>query len=644
MKSRGITFKLVFFILTSTMIVSLVAFVYDYQASKGPILRVAQETARNLTFATINEIETITRGIEKVVQHLTYHLEEDEPSRDQLAKILRMTVVKNPEIFGSASAYEPFAFDPSDYCFSPYAYRRPSGDIGLIFLGGETYPYFFMDWYQLPKLLARPLWSEPYFDEGGGNVMMATLSIPFFKTHEGRRVFRGVATADIALQWLRDKVSAIRIYETGYAFLLSRNGVFITHPHSEFVMRESIFSLAEARGDQQMREIGRSMIRGEEGFVKLHQAVTGKEAWLYYASLPSSGWSLGVIFPDEELYGDAYRLAVQVILIDSAGFLILSLVITLIARTITKPLRVLAHTTTEIAKGNLDVPLPEHRAKDEIGLLNRSFIEMKSALKHYIANLAETTAAKERIESELKIAHNIQMNFLPKRFPPFPDCPSFEIYADLEPAREVSGDLYDYFLLDEKHLFFTVADVSGKGIPAALFMAVTKTLLKGIALSGTELPEIFRRVNLELCQDNQEVMFVSAFSGVLDIETGELTYTNAGHLPPIMASRGGGTSWLTLPDGLFLGIFDHSEYQVRKTTLLPGDVLLAYTDGVTEAMNQQGVLYSGERLLQLVESLPIDSSRRLVDEIIQSVREYTAGPVPSDDVTVLAILFKGPST
>lgn len=620
----------------------LIAVVYSYEASKGLIINAARTIARNLTFSTIYELEIVFQGIEKAITQMSSDLEERTFGKDELSAMLVSTVSRNPEIFGSAIAYEPYSFDPHMFYFAPYAYRKDQGEIALTMLGWNAYQYFHMDWYRLPKMLERAMWSEPYYDEGGGNIIMATLSVPFFGKNEGRKIFRGIATADISLEWLRNKISSIKIYETGYACLVSRKGVFITHPHDEFIMKESVFSLAGAKGDEELVEIARKMTAGEEGFVPLRLIASDRKAWMYYAPLPSSGWSLGVIFPDDELFADTHRLIKQIIWIAAAGFALLVIVISGIARKITSPLRLLAKTATEISQGNLDVELVELERKDEIGLLNRSFIKMKHALKAYIADLAETTAAKERIESELKIARIIQTSFLPKRFPPCPDQDSFEIYASLEPAREISGDLYDFFLLDEKHLFFTVADVSGKGIPAALFMAVAKTLLKGIALSRTELSEIFRKVNLELCKDNDEAMFVSAFCGMLNCETGELHYTNAGHLPPIVAREGGHLEWLHLPEGLFLGVFEDSTYLERSVTLMPGDMVIAYTDGVTEAMNRENGLYTSERLFEKVRTGALSSAEGIVEDILASVNEYSAGLPLADDVTVLAVLFKKP--
>ncbi|MCX5882685.1 MAG: SpoIIE family protein phosphatase [Deltaproteobacteria bacterium] len=321
----------------------------------------------------------------------------------------------------------------------------------------------------------------------------------------------------------------------------------------------------------------------------------------------------------------------------------LFLVIVWISGRMIRPISALADKTAEIAKGNLDIDLPVSKSNDEIGDLTTSFGNMRSALKEYIVDLKETTAIKERIESELKIAHTIQMSFLPKHFPPFPEKQEFDIYAALIPAKEVGGDLYDFFLLDDRHLFFSIGDVSGKGVPAALFMAVTKTLMKGIASENITPSDILERTNRELCVDNDTMMFCTVFCGILNFVTGELAYANAGHNPPLIISTEHKPEWLDVAPQVMLGVLEDVGYKTQLTTLKPGASLILYTDGVTEAMDHENKLYSNDRLIQILEMEISDSTQELVENIILSVREFVGTVAQSDDITVLALTFKGDS-
>ena len=238
-------------------------------------------------------------------------------------------------------------------------------------------------------------------------------------------------------------------------------------------------------------------------------------------------------------------------------------------------------------------------AKNEIGTLAASFNEMTRRLNESIEHLKETTAAKERIESELQIAHEIQMSMVPKIFPPFPDRSEFDIFAALVPAKEVGGDLYDFFFIDDDHLCFAVGDVSGKGVPASLFMAVTKTLFRATAGNGGTPGEILARLNTEICRDNESCMFVTFFCGILNIRTGQVDYSNGGHNLPYYLRRDG-VSPLENFGGISLGLVEQSPYASGRMVLRPGEALLLYTDGVTEAMDLSKTLYSDERLEQFL--------------------------------------------
>jgi sigma-B regulation protein RsbU (phosphoserine phosphatase) len=266
---------------------------------------------------------------------------------------------------------------------------------------------------------------------------------------------------------------------------------------------------------------------------------------------------------------------------------------------------------------------------------------MRGSLKEYIRKLTETTAAKERIESELNIAHDIQMGLLPKTFPPFPDRQEFDLYALMVAAREVGGDFYDFFLVDNTHLCFVIADVSGKGVPAALFMAMSMTLIRATGREGIPPDEILSRVNGELSRENDSCMFVTTFCGILDTETGEMTYANGGHNLPLHVKRGGGASWLPKSGALMVGAMEGVTYKCERLLLEPGDGLFLYTDGVTEAMNGQDEAFSDERLERLLSALDGSGIRESVDKVMTDIRSFTGEAPQSDDITMMMIQYNG---
>jgi sigma-B regulation protein RsbU (phosphoserine phosphatase) len=599
-----------------------------------------EESARNLVLSTVNRIETVLLSVQKVPESMAFFLENSSYHKEGLLLLLRTVVENNPEIYGSTIAFEPYGFDKKLLYFAPYFYKG-GADIAFADLGGESYNYFYWDWYQIPKEINRPDWSEPFYDEGGGNILMATYSVPFYKKVGDKRQFMGIVTADINLGWLQEVVSSIKVLQTGYGFLISKNGTLLTHPEKNLIMNETLFGVAEARGDAHLREIGRKMIKGETGLIPFKDIFTGKQCWMYYTPVSSNGWSLAVLFPQDEFTADILKLNRIVILLGIVGLLLLAIAVAFIAHSITNPLRAMARATEQIGTGNLDIELPAVKSGDEVGKLSEAFQSMKESLKEYLQQLTEATASKERIESELKIAHDIQMSILPKIFPPFPDRQEFDIYAMIEPAREVGGDFYDFFFIDNEHFCFAIGDVSGKGIPASLFMAVTKTLIKATALKGITPGEILTKVNRELSQGNDSCMFVTIFCGILNTKTGTLFYANGGHNSPFIIREGKEVAFLEGKRSLVVGAMEDMIYETDQFRLQPDESLFMYTDGVTEAMNEQGNLFSEERLKKQLIEFEGKSIQEIILGIMEGIVSFSHGVPQSDDITMMMVQFRG---
>lgn len=639
-RNTGIAAKLALLVLGTALLVLAAVLAYNYQVSRDIIVREAERNVRNLGRKTVHQFGQVLVPIERTVQNMAIALEDANLTRDDIIAMNRRILENNPDIFGMAIAFEPFALGKDHLYFSPYWYRS-QGRTAFTMLGGPDYRYFYMDWYQVPKELDHPAWTEPYFDEGGGGVIMTTYSVPFYRTHNGKRVFAGVCTADISLEWLRRNVSDIRLYENGYAVVLSKHGTYVYHPMERLVMNHTIFSLAIERNDPSIRAIGKAMINGETGFVARKSVKDDRDSFLYYTPLPIGGWSLGILFARDDVLAGVQELTRDMLLIGLAGFLLLAAAVIWIARSITSPLRDLSGAALEIASGNLELQLPEIKSRDEVGDLADSFHIMKRDLRAYIDNLTNTTAAKERIESELRIAREIQMGILPKLFPAFPDRPEFDVFASIEPAKEVGGDLYDFFFVDERHFCFLVGDVSGKGVPAAFFMAVTKTLLKVVSERGLDPGEILSKVNSDLSEENESCMFVTLFLAIMNIETGETRYASAGHNPPLLVPCHGDPEWIPPSREPVAGVMQGMEYTTNVMTLRPGDTLFVYTDGVTEAMNPKRELFSEQRLMDLASSAEGMNASGLIGQVDAAIKEFAEGAEQSDDITMLAMQYCG---
>ena len=636
----SIAIKLVLVITLCSALIFAVTLGYNYYRSREILEKELESNARNLAMSLVNRVETELSSVTKVTEGVARSLETGRHTEKELLSLIRATVEKNPEIFGSGVAFEPYAFNAASRLYAPYYYRE-KGKIAFLRLE-NTYryaPYLQWDWYQIPRELGRTEWSEPYFDEGGGNIPMATCSVPFYGGSGGTRRLKGVVTTDIALTSLTELVSSVKILKTGYAALLSRNGLVLAHPLKDAVMNETFFSIAEGRKDPALRELGKRMVGGETGFV-LYKSLVGVRSWMYYAPIRSTGWTLAVLFPEGELLENVGRLSMTMAAMGLAGILLLTAAVVYIARSITRPLRSLAAATHEMSSGNFDLELPMARSNDEVGELTRDFQRMKESLKEYIRNLTETTAAKERIESELQVAKDIQASLLPRLFPAFPDRPEFDIFASMDPAKEVGGDFYDFFFTDRNHLCFLIADVAGKGVPAALYMMVAKTLLKSEGQRLGEPGEILSYVNNVLASDNDSCMFATVFCAILDVGTGEVRFANAGHNPPlIIDSRG--ARYLTLEPGFVLGPMQDMQYKTERLTMKPGDTLFLFTDGVTEATNFKDEPYGDPRLMAALQRGPGEDLKGMIHRIRGEVTGHADGAPQSDDVTMVAVTYKG---
>jgi serine phosphatase RsbU (regulator of sigma subunit) len=366
----------------------------------------------------------------------------------------------------------------------------------------------------------------------------------------------------------------------------------------------------------------------------------GEPVLAVWRHVPAVGAGLVVKIDSQEAFRPIARLKALTFGLAGATLVFVVLAALRVARSIAGPVVKLTAATARISDGDLSRRV-DVEAKNEIGQLAASFNRMAGQLNETIERLAATTAAKERIESELRVAHEIQMSILPKVFPPFPQRPEFDLHALIHPAREVGGDFYDFFLFGDDELYFVIGDVSGKGVPASLFMAVTLTLFRSSLVWGLDPAALLGKLNSHLCADNEACLFVTMFCGKLHVPSGEITYSNGGHNPPYVLRGDGRLEQLPQVGGPALGLADEARYKLGRVTLQPQDALVLYTDGVTEATGPNDEFFLESRLEACVCAARGATARQLVECVSHAVEEFTAGAIPSDDVTVLTLRYCG---
>ena len=619
----------------SVVLVFVAVLIYNYNVSKNALLIDVENDAAILANSILYNIEDAFYLAEDMADDLSIILEYGNLTDTELLNVLKNLLNSHSYIYGSSVSFE-FAYNAKNSLYAPYYYRTREG---LKFLDlSKSYDYQNRDWYTVPKKLGIGSWSEPYYDKGGGEALMATYAKPCYKCINGKRTFIGVATADITVDWVVEYFKKLKL-PIGRAFLISSNGTIITDRKHFCTVKDTVYSLAEKRNNDSLKKLWGKMVKGETGFVKYFSEPLKKQCYLQFVPFTIKGWSLNIIFTEEELFHDLNIVTTKLFIMGLAGYFLALVFIVMLTYRTTIPLRRLVHVTKKIGKGDFYTKIPMVSSTDEIGILSRSFCSMQEDLIKYVSNLNETIAAKGKIEKELSIASEIQQSLLPHKFP---SMKQIDLYATLTPAKEVGGDLYDFFFIDEKHLCFAIGDVSGKGVPAALFMAIARTLLRAKISLSMDPAKILNVMNEDLFRENETCMFVTFFLGILNIETGLLEYCNAGHTPPLIHTADKGFYYFNT-EGAHppLGLMADVSYVGNRLKLLPEDIFFLYTDGVTEAMNIDYVQFSEEKLLDLLIQNKNETVVNIVNNVKTAVEQHVSGAVQSDDIAMLILKYNG---
>ena len=619
-------------VIVSAIIFTLTCTVFIRMAA-NKVREEATKHAHSELSNTIHQIDAVLNAVEIAVENTAWLVPYRLSSPDFMYSITERLLQNNEFICGAAVAFEPHYYTSEGLYFSPYSYRDKDGEIKSKQLGNETYDYHYMDWYQIPKLLNEPYWSEPYYDDGGGEMMMTTYSKPLYDEYGN---LYAIITADLSLEWLTELVGKIQAFEKSYNLMVSRNASFIVHPDHNLILNETIYSSTYGDDDESLKKMQDDMVNCRAGQVLRDKE--GGKFFVFYSPVETTCWSVAIVCPRSELYLGVKKLRGLLIIL---GIIMLLLMMYLSyhgIRKVVAPVEDFSDVAKKIAHGDFNAELPKIQSQDELKDLHDSFEYLQHSLVQYIDELKSTTANKERIESELRIAQAIQMGMLPKSFPAFPERDDITLAAKIVPAKEVGGDLYDFFIENEK-LYFIVGDVSGKGIPASLVMAVTCRLFRSIASYLDKPEEIMTSLNDSLSDGNESNMFCTAFLGILDLKTGKLAYCNAGHNAPLIIGKNGNVSAMDVVPNLPLGLFSGFPYQGQETKIEKDSMLYLFTDGVNEAENKKMEQFSDERLVSLLMKNACAEPKEIVETTFAEVERHADGANQSDDITVMCIKF-----
>lgn len=527
------------------------------------------------------KIQQMLSNVESAVDNINWMLEWSVENPEKIYPIMEEFVKCNSNVQGCALAFEPDFFPDKGYWYEPYVLRDANGDFKRMQIADSTHDYFSMSWYKEGLESESGRWTEPYIDNEGAQGMICTYAFPI-KNAKGEVV--AVFAADVSLDWLTNEFVTDKESKS-YSFIVSREGRILACPDKSKIMNYTLDDAAAEYQDTAIMAMNRALLAGESGKAEAKDN-NGELAYMYYSPVEGkSGWSMAIIYPDREIYKGLRSVALKLVIMMFVG---LALMIYIMWRTV---------------KG--------------------------------FKRLEVISAEKERIGSELRIASDIQNGMLPKTFPPYPDLEELALYGALMSAKEVGGDLYDFYVRDYK-AFFCIGDVSGKGVPASLLMAVTRSLFRSFSSRIDDPGEIISQVNNAMSEMNENSMFVTLFVGVLDLHTGNLTYSNAGHCAPVLL--GGEPTFLTVDANIPVGVMSDWQFSSQQTTINPGQTVFLYTDGLTEAENANLEQFGEERMLKVLGQSDT-APRPLVENILQTVKTFVGTTDQSDDLTMLAIHF-----
>lgn len=573
-----------------TVIVALATleatFLIQYYFSRKSIYEEATRRAEGQLEATNLKITDVLDQVETTVRNNVWPVRKTLAMPDSLWSLTRRIVDCNPFVSGTAIALMENYFPEKGRLFCPYAYRN--GDrIETIQLGNNSYDYPKKEWFLKSLEAQEGYWSEPYYDTGGGEMLMTTFSLPVTDT-KGR--VAAVLTADVSLDWLTDLVGSLPEYPEAFSALVSRTGQLMVCPAPALVMKKTVQEVAATLSDSTaVRDIALAMLAGERGSRQVWYK--GEKEFVFYAPIERANWSMCIVVPQKEIYGDVQRVGLLVILLQVLGLLVMSYIL---------------------------------------------YTAVKNQMR-----FRDVSEKKSRMDGELRVARDIQMSMIPTSFLSAPEWTDVDMSGLVVPAKEVGGDLYDFYERDGR-LFFCIGDVSGKGVPAALVMSATRGLFRSASAHEKSPQRIVSVMNEAMMDTNENNMFVTCFLGVLDLATGHLRYCNAGHNAPVRL-HAGAAAFLDVVPNLPLGVEPGMQFEEQETDLAVGEGLFLYTDGLTEAENADHALFGEDRLLENALRLGGEKADVMVKSMAAAVQAHSRGCDPSDDLTMLVVRFTNPS-
>ncbi len=628
MNNRSIAFQLSIYILTTvTVVISIVVFL-NYDFNRKVLMQKIEESAINQSDAITARIAKNIVTTQEVTRNLAFQANYYDAHGD-LEKFVRQVLSANKLVFGVQ--VELFKQQGSEYLT---VVRQDSSGF-----------YIFRDKEHCESGTPAPVrelvqkrrdgvWSNPFYCKLDPHKLVITYT-QAIRENNGNVI--GIISGLINLSFLNTVVSSIRISHDGYAFIVAHDGTFLTHPNKEWIMTRNIYEVSEQVFPENRDYYETRMRMHEDGSGFVYPEMYNYErSWFHFSPVPQTEWSVIILIPAKELFSDLNLILRKIIFVSTAGLLVILLVIILIFRKMLMPLSSIVRSIQRFSFGDRN----KNTGKNEIELLADSLNELQNQYSNYLKEQDQSRKDRRKYEKDLKSAKEIQTAIIPNENMILDLHPEVDLFAALKPAESIGGDLYDFFFVDPDHLLFTMGDVSGKGIPAALFMAVAHTLIKrkSTVLSAGHIVE---EVNNELSFQNSNQQFLTLFLGILDVKTGVLSFCNAAHNYPFIIRKNGDVQMMEKTHGLPIGVYSNKTYPGDSVVLQPGDMIVLYTDGVTDCKDSNDNFYGMDRLKENISNMTILTARELVNRLINSLKVFRGETKQADDISLMAIRYLG---
>lgn len=627
-----------------------------YYVTEALLEEVGGDTVHGSMQSSERRIRDFMSDVSVAAANNVFDIERNLSRPDEMLSIVERIVNQNTRIRSCGISFVENYYPQKGRRFCPYAWRTDSLQVKTQQLDNILMDYLDSEWFQEAVAKDSAYWSEPFIDGHDAKTPLIAFLQPI---HDKQGNLVAILGADLSLDFLANVLeeqdslfteamwawgSDSTDYKAIQSYILSREGLYLTHPDPWRIMKGNFFihiKDIDEKGvaEETIKKMSEGKSSKEETYGEM--LVNRKPSFLYYSPVKGTDWILVVSVPRIVLDLTGMVMGLIILFVIAFVLQVTFFVCKFVIKRTANPLRVLANTADKVAQGQFDTPLPTIKHQDEIHQLRDSFENMQRSLAAYVEDLKKTTAAKASMESELEIAHGIQMSMLPKTYPAFPNREDIDIYGQLTPAKAVGGDLYDFFIRDDK-LFFCIGDVSGKGVPASLVMPVTRSLFRNIALYTARPDEIVAALNEAMSDNNETSMFVTFFVGVLDLRNGHLSYSNAGHDMPLMLT---GDEVLVLPcdPNVPVGLMPEWKFTCQETDFKTGATLFLYTDGLNEAEDVNHNQFGMERI-QLAANAASCQPEALITTMKNAVVQFVGDAEQSDDMTMFAIQYKNTST